>query len=552
MIVEILWMENYKKLIIIFFFLEPELNKLKSKACSRVRSFLIEKLNLLKKPKTNIQIMQNNVLMKYRIFTQFLREHYLDVYVELCNIYSEIMGKIYFTNFKTYISEINKLMIDLYTKQDTLLNENSQMLRAMLQTRGTTLNQQTRSIFCLMERDEVLSNMDQDPIIFHVASQANRKILLESFFKSVNKLLLDSVASEYIFTLDFFNLRSDQNKVVFEGVFRQTINFTLESIKNILSNTFDIVGLLLMILLNEKNKKNFNSRGLNVLDSFFEQVNMFIWPRFEMLFEQHLNSLRLINMKVYKILERGVGVKVINTRFIDLSISLYKLYSYFDDNKMLWSRMVQMRTLFFELMRKSAKEFPSEHERTKYLIDVFDSILSAFYGIHSAFEKKEFQEDLLNLEKELNGYIDQLVELYLKDYFGNLIDFVRKYAREEIKDVGNLELDGFDVTGGGNQDLVGKKDFAQNVNVKLIEHINNELNESWNKRIDAVKNEAEKTFASSNALKLIIKKFLTNFLAYYNSFFKYVKNYYPSYLNSIIPLHLIMKEVKASMKKYNI
>jgi hypothetical protein len=34
--------------------LEPELIKLKHTACKRVREFLIEKLNLLRKPKTNI------------------------------------------------------------------------------------------------------------------------------------------------------------------------------------------------------------------------------------------------------------------------------------------------------------------------------------------------------------------------------------------------------------------------------------------------------------------------------------------------------------------
>ena len=40
---------------------------------------------MLKKPKTNITIMQKNVLVKYKIFTEFLKEHYIEVYVDLCN-----------------------------------------------------------------------------------------------------------------------------------------------------------------------------------------------------------------------------------------------------------------------------------------------------------------------------------------------------------------------------------------------------------------------------------------------------------------------------------
>ena len=34
----------------------------------------MEQIGLLKKPKTNIQILQKNVLGKYKVFTEFLKE----------------------------------------------------------------------------------------------------------------------------------------------------------------------------------------------------------------------------------------------------------------------------------------------------------------------------------------------------------------------------------------------------------------------------------------------------------------------------------------------
>lgn len=88
--------------------------------------------------------MQKNVLLKFKIFTQFLKENYLDVYIELCNVYSDIMGRFYFTNFKTYSSEINKLYVDLYTKYDLIINDNPQMMRTMLNTKGTNFNQNNK------------------------------------------------------------------------------------------------------------------------------------------------------------------------------------------------------------------------------------------------------------------------------------------------------------------------------------------------------------------------------------------------------------------------
>ena len=44
----------------------PELERLRVQAVHKVRDFLIHRLYALRKPKTNIQILQQNVLLKYR------------------------------------------------------------------------------------------------------------------------------------------------------------------------------------------------------------------------------------------------------------------------------------------------------------------------------------------------------------------------------------------------------------------------------------------------------------------------------------------------------
>ncbi|KAM1552496.1 hypothetical protein ACFXTH_044630 [Malus domestica] len=45
---------------------QPELEKLRQKAVSKVFDFVVQKLYALRKPKTNIQILQQNVLLKYK------------------------------------------------------------------------------------------------------------------------------------------------------------------------------------------------------------------------------------------------------------------------------------------------------------------------------------------------------------------------------------------------------------------------------------------------------------------------------------------------------
>lgn len=48
-----------------------------------MREFLQGKLNSLRKPKTNISIIQQNVLLKYKYFVRFLEAHGPDVYQEV-------------------------------------------------------------------------------------------------------------------------------------------------------------------------------------------------------------------------------------------------------------------------------------------------------------------------------------------------------------------------------------------------------------------------------------------------------------------------------------
>ena len=132
--------------------------------------------------------MQNNVLVKYKVFMQFLKEHFLEFYVELCNVYSAIMEKFYFNNFKTYINEITKLQIELYVKQDTILNENPLLIKTALNLRGTDKNQSGFSIFSLLEREDVLDNIDENPIMYHLEAHNNKKVFIEGGFKSINKV----------------------------------------------------------------------------------------------------------------------------------------------------------------------------------------------------------------------------------------------------------------------------------------------------------------------------------------------------------------------------
>ena len=88
----------------------PEMEKLKFKVVSRARNYIISKLNNLRKPKSNFQIYQESVLLKFKPMVAFLREHSMDTYIELTNIYAEIMDQVYYNHLKQYFTDTAKLI----------------------------------------------------------------------------------------------------------------------------------------------------------------------------------------------------------------------------------------------------------------------------------------------------------------------------------------------------------------------------------------------------------------------------------------------------------
>ena len=61
----------------------PELEKLRAKSVQKIRDFLLQRVASLRKKMTNIQILQQSVLLKYKGLYKFLEEHAPEVAAEV-------------------------------------------------------------------------------------------------------------------------------------------------------------------------------------------------------------------------------------------------------------------------------------------------------------------------------------------------------------------------------------------------------------------------------------------------------------------------------------
>ena len=101
----------------------PELRKTLAKVCSKIYTFIYNKLQMIKKPNTNIQILQQSVFLKYKSLIGFLKKHSILMFQELIKIYISLMEKIYYTLSSKYISELNKLINDKSNKFSLIVTE---------------------------------------------------------------------------------------------------------------------------------------------------------------------------------------------------------------------------------------------------------------------------------------------------------------------------------------------------------------------------------------------------------------------------------------------
>lgn len=86
------------------------LEKLKLKAMAKIRTYLLEQIFKFRKPMTNFQVPQNNML-KYKLFFEFILSNERNIAEEICGEYIDTMSKIYFSYFKSYCSRLKKLQV---------------------------------------------------------------------------------------------------------------------------------------------------------------------------------------------------------------------------------------------------------------------------------------------------------------------------------------------------------------------------------------------------------------------------------------------------------
>ncbi|CAG8622941.1 11481_t:CDS:10 [Paraglomus brasilianum] len=443
---------------------EPELEKLRLKASEKIREFLLMKIKSLRIPNTNIQILQQSVLLKYKQLHQFIMERYGEVALEIRQTYVNTMRWYFSNHFERYNKGLQRLQNSITDKGDLIGSDESVKKGGLFGTSKIALKDKGNT-FSLGDRINTLRNTDAGVILVHVAETSSQKYSYEALFRSFNLIFIDNASSEYLFIVEFFAKDDkpaiDVAREVFAEIFDPTIKMGLAATKHYIESSYDAVGILLCIRLNMQFALELQRRRVPALEGYINQTNMLLWPRFQSIIDMHVESVKKAGNKL---VVKDIHPHYVTRRYAEFAASILRLNEDAND-PILTNSLLRVRTEVELLLNKMSTEFSDHKSRYIFLINNYDLVVT----ILNETGGKSVEAEISHFQQLLNSKISGFVEEELEPHFGILISFVKQV--EQTEDINSLPSERFEEV--STNFATTWRQSITSINASVIQHFAN-------------------------------------------------------------------------------
>jgi hypothetical protein len=541
--------------------MQEQVAKLRVMAVSRVREYFLKQMALLRRPQTNVRMIQVHGLLKYAALQDFLEEACPEIASEILNVYVESMSKTLQQLFRTYQAQL--LQLDA-TKVNVTRHDVIAIEEAMLRDSLTTRAKKRVDVFCLgnQRAADCLDEASRQPILAHVALAENQRYPYERLFRSLIGHLVDAVTNEHVFCRQFFK------RDAFGPLFHGTLSLLLEQLENYLFSCHDALCLVLMIKVTHSFRRLARSRKIHSLDGFFEQVTHLLWPRLKTVMESHLRSLK--QATALKLGGVDMHAHFVSRRFAEFCCSILLILhdksaassiaskppSGRGDSKqspaskaapnpmpgsafkspvksgaveegqnksagdMLLQDLAEMSDEFVSLLERLSAEHSSEKKRIVFLINNVDHVVCIF-------------QERRVIGKEFNRFVEMLMqqrELFVEEElltgFSKMIAFVQQTENH----------------------MAGAPKGSYDVNIQVVEALVLDFASSWKSNIEQVNRNVLSYFSNFRNGMEILKQVLTQLLLYYTRFQDIIRKVWrnkpPAFCKDLVSTTVILAEIK--------
>ncbi|MXQ85540.1 hypothetical protein E5288_WYG011230 [Bos mutus] len=368
------------------------LDRLRVKAVTKIREFILQKIYSFRKPMTNYQIPQT-ALLKYRFFYQFLLGNERATAKEIRDEYVETLSKIYLSYYRSYLGRLMKV-------------------QPSLRSRNT--------IFTLGTRGSVISPAELEaPILVpHTAQRGEQRYPFEALFRSQHYALLDNSCREYLFICEFFMVSGPAAHDLFHAVMGRTLSMTQKHLESYLVDCYDAIAVFLCIHIVLRFRNITAKRDVPALDRYWEQVLALLWPRFELILEMNVQSVRSTDPQRLGGLD--TRPHYITRRYAEFSSALVSINQTIPNERTM-QLLGQLQVEVENFVLRVAAEFSSRKEQLVFLINNYDMMLGVLME-RAADDSKEVE----SFQQLLNARTQEFIEELLSPPFGGLVAFVKE------------------------------------------------------------------------------------------------------------------------------
>ncbi|CAA6675225.1 unnamed protein product [Spirodela intermedia] len=265
---------------------------------------------------------------------------------------------------------------------------------------------------------------------------------------------------------------------------------------------------MLMILIIHQHQLIMSRRRIPCLDSYLDKVNISLWPRFKMVFDMHLSSLR--NANVRSLWEDDVHPHYVMRRYAEFTASLIQLNHQYGDGQ-LDLNLERLRMAADDLLSKLARAFTKLKLQTVFLINNYDMTISVLKEASAEGGKAQIYFDEM-LKTNTAIFVEEL----LLEHFSDLIKFVKTRACERHA----KPLSPFTKTTTNHSEDTSGSDVPT---VADVEPLVKDFAGRWKAAIELMHKDVITSFSNFLCGMEILKAALTQLLLYYTRLSECVK-----------------------------
>ena len=381
-------------------------------AIERIRDFLVAQIKALRSPHINAQIIQQQSFLKCRDLFTFLHKHHSALADEICLAYMNTMRWYYSNQFSRYAKSLEKLKMHVLDKNDVLGHDDHSSRRSNAKMGGPP-----HDAFSLGRRVDLLRGPNQVALSSYMAEEDKATHYLETPFRHFNLALVDNAAAEYTFMASFFSPALSYATIArhFNYTFEPTFALGQTLTRTLIGETYDCLGVLLCIRLNQHFAFELQRRKIPAVDGYNNATNMLLWPRFQVIMDHHCESMHsLTGSSNSTILASGnagggggsssasmasAAPHVVTQRFGQLLHGILALSTEAGDDEPVVTSMLRLRNEVEAFLAKYSQVCfgKDKRRRERFLYNNYSLVLTIISDVHGgklAAEQKQHIEAL--------------------------------------------------------------------------------------------------------------------------------------------------------------